>query len=900
MQSQQIEGQRAQTILVVDSDESTRRILDLSLRHAGFAVRVASNTEEGGKRLADRPDLVIVAADDPAGLDFCRRAKQADALAPAVVLMLDPGVESKRRGLEAGADDFVARPIYVQEVVARSRALLQRRDRERLELSAHDNERFVSSVEDVPLVDLLRAIAANQKSGVAIVVGGEGARGEIYFRQGRVVDGEVGRLSGREAVYRLFCWPTGTLAIEWKSIRRKDTVEMAPHDLLMEALRRVDEWRRLLAGVPPLDTIFEVDYRLLAERLADIPDEVNRILRLFDGVRTFLQVIDDCGLPDLDAVAAVGKLYRERIVHDIRVLSDDDETVGADMEGWLSEAAGPFRAPPRQERDLFGAGPDRGVGVHGRRTAPMEPLGEGARDVLDDDMRVRFTDRLQAEGTAGAPDAGSATASDGIPEVPLEALMESAPSGNGRPATLPGLGTSKSTAPGMAAAATEPSRPAITIPVTDAATAPVVLPPAPEDVSPVATLQGRASSSASPPPPPPPAASSHPPPPPEPETSLLPPAAPPPPPPAVSPLERPYGWSSSEGPGRSASGEILVVRKTPPIPLGTMEIPRVHVREDSGKAYVRKTTVTPPGSARALDEPPPIALGKTEESGRASAAKSAEAIPVPQPREKSNRKVIKVDDGRDEAFSKSMAEDELGMSSGRKKALIIAGISAAAVIAIFAVVKLTRHKPPAGEDLQAQHQAPAATPEQTTAPIIEPIKATGAETTAESTGPKPPAPKTFDTSSTAGRKPPLAPIGAAREELDERTADPRMARERTTEARPLLSVCRMAFDQKRMRDAEPACVAARDANPEAAEAHRLLAHAQFNRNKRHEALSSAERAVKIDPKLADMYVIIGGVHQEDGDVDEARRAYQRYLELEPKGSYAADLRAIIGRLPAKL
>jgi len=893
MQPQQIEGQRAQTILVVDSDESTRRILDLSLRHAGFAVRVAKDAEEGGKRLADRPDLVIVAADDPAGLDFCRRAKQADALAPAVVLMLDPGVESKRRGLEAGADDFVARPIYVQEVVARSRALLQRRDRERLELSAHDNERFVSAIEDVPLVDLLRAIAANQKSGVAIIVGGEGARGEIYFRQGRVVDAEVGRLSGRDAVYRLFCWPTGTLAVEWKSIRRKDTVEMAPHDLLMEALRRVDEWRRLLAGVPPLDTIFEVDYRLLAERLADIPDEVNRILRLFDGVRTFLQVIDDCGLPDLDAVAAVGKLYRERIVHDIRVPQDEDEVVGADMEGWLSEAAGPFRSPPRQERDLFGAGPERGVGVHGRRTAPIDPLGDGAREALDDDMRVRFTDRLQAEGTAGASDAAGA---DGIPEVPLEALMESAPTGNGsRPATLPGMGTSKSTAPGMATAATEASRPAIAIPVMDAATAPVVMPAVPEDISPTATLQGRASTSASPPPPPPPAASAAP----EDTTPLVP--VPPPPPAAVSPLERPYGWSSSEGPGRSVSGEILIVRKTPPIPLGTADIPRVHVREDSGKAYVRKTTVTPPGSARALDEPPPIALTKSEESGRASASKSAEAIPVPQPREKSNRKVIKVDDGRDDAFSKSMAEDELGMSSGRKKALVIAGISAAAVIVIFALVKVTRHKPPAGPetDVQAQQQAQA-TPEQTTAPIIVPIQGTGTETTAPATGPKPPSGKTFDTASVAGRKPPLAPLGASREELDERAADPRMARERAPQARPLLYVCRLAFDQKRMRDAEPACVAARDANPESAEALRLLAHAQFNRNKRHEALASAERAVKIDPKLADMYVIIGGVHQEDGDADEARRAYQRYLELEPKGSYAADLRAIIGRLPAKL
>src|SRR5580765_1265704 len=212
---------------------------------------------------------------------------------------------------------------------------------------------------------------------------------------------------------------------------------MAPHDLLMEGLRRVDEWRRLLAGVPRLESIFEVDYRLLAERLADIPDEVNRILRLFDGVRTFLQVIDDCGLPDLDAVAAIGKLYRERIVHDARVAVEDEETVGADMAGWLSDAAGPFRAPPRQERDLFGAGADPGAGVHRRPTAPMDPL-EGQRDALDDDMRVRFTDRLQAEGAAPAEPL-NAPPSDGIPEVPLEALMESAPTGNGKkPITLPG------------------------------------------------------------------------------------------------------------------------------------------------------------------------------------------------------------------------------------------------------------------------------------------------------------------------------------------------------------------------------------------------------------------------------------------------------------------------------
>ena len=120
-------------------------------------------------------------------------------------------------------------------------------------------------------------------------------------------------------------------------------------------------------------------------------------------MRTFLQVIDDCGLPDLDAVAAIGKLYRERIIHDIRVPVEDDETVTAPT--WKAGCrTRRGRSARRRGTNAIcsAAGPIAGVGVHGRRTAPIDPLGEGAREALDDDMRVRFTDRLQAEGATAA------------------------------------------------------------------------------------------------------------------------------------------------------------------------------------------------------------------------------------------------------------------------------------------------------------------------------------------------------------------------------------------------------------------------------------------------------------------------------------------------------------------
>jgi tetratricopeptide (TPR) repeat protein len=147
---------------------------------------------------------------------------------------------------------------------------------------------------------------------------------------------------------------------------------------------------------------------------------------------------------------------------------------------------------------------------------------------------------------------------------------------------------------------------------------------------------------------------------------------------------------------------------------------------------------------------------------------------------------------------------------------------------------------------------------------------------------------------------PVASV-APREELDERSADPKLARARVAEAGTLLGACHVAFAEARMKDAEAACTAARDANPESAEAYGLLAHALFNRNRRREALGAAEKSVKLNPKWADAYVIIGGVHQDAGEAGEAKRAYERYLELDPKGQYAPDLRAIVGKLePTKM
>ena len=115
-------------ILVVDDDPQTRRVMRTSLVEQEYEVADARSGQDVLDRVrAERYDLVVLDLDLPwiAGLDTCRKIRMFSEV-PIIVTTARAGEKDKVAGLDAGADDYVAKPFSMPEMLARIRATLRR------------------------------------------------------------------------------------------------------------------------------------------------------------------------------------------------------------------------------------------------------------------------------------------------------------------------------------------------------------------------------------------------------------------------------------------------------------------------------------------------------------------------------------------------------------------------------------------------------------------------------------------------------------------------------------------------------------------------------------------------------------------------------------------------------
>jgi DNA-binding response OmpR family regulator len=523
-----------QKLLLVDADPRSVRVLEVSLKKAGYSVTTATDGLDALAKIESlTPDLVLSDTRLPKldGYSLVRKLKERMewAAIPIVLLTSQKSIEDKIRGLELGVEDYLTKPIFVRELIARVNLLIAKRTQENIAASRvgpmSGRTRFSGSTQDMAVVDLLQTFEVSRKSGVVHLRSGvHDCR--IYFRDGKVVDAELGRLRGEEAIYRTLIWNEATFEVEFKAITNEDVIGGSTQAILMEGMRRVDEWGRLCEQIPPLSTVFEIDHAQLLERLNEIPDELNGILRLFDGKRTLTDVVDDSPFEDLSTLSTITKLFFEGLL-----LPMEEDAVVPQEESQGGAALAPASSG---EMEVVPASSDLGTVRPPPPAAPAPEASEPAAAVPPPETLPNFPAPPPVPVRPVDPSSPTKPAS----ELPVLEPPVAAAAANQQPSATNANGAGKAEPPHAAAHATGAG-----LETTLRAEPPKPEPPKPEPLKPepvkTEVMPVAKPMPLPPPPPPPPPRPPHPPavlqPPPPPPPPLAPPPLAPPPPARVAP-----------------------------------------------------------------------------------------------------------------------------------------------------------------------------------------------------------------------------------------------------------------------------------------------------------------------------------------------------------------------------
>jgi len=355
-------------ILIVDPDEKNLRLLAISLKKANFNVTITTDGKDALQKTESlKPDLIISETDlnSVSGFELLKTLRENPVFkdTPFIYLTRNKSVDEKVKGLKLGANDYLTKPIYLREIITRVKILLERVEQNKIGMGA--DRGFSGDLGKIGVVEVIQTLELANKTAI-MHLAYIGHKGVIYFKKGKIVHSEVGKVKGEKAFYMMLNWFEGAFQVEFTEHNIIETITISNQGLLMEGLRRIDEWKQLQEIIPSLDTVLVIDSQaILSEHPEQFPSKVENFLAEFDGKKAIIDVIESLAIDEIEALKMVSQLYFQGFLvessgpsdakkvayyYPTRAAANVEEKTGAQKEGkkWESEAQ-EFLKPPGEE-----------------------------------------------------------------------------------------------------------------------------------------------------------------------------------------------------------------------------------------------------------------------------------------------------------------------------------------------------------------------------------------------------------------------------------------------------------------------------------------------------------------------------------------------------------------------
>jgi response regulator RpfG family c-di-GMP phosphodiesterase len=227
------------TILLVDTDAEETTVLELRLVEQGHEVVLCRSAEQAFKRFQQGGIDALIAEVELKphdGFTLVEHLRKQRGGAELPVLFLTRRTERAAidRGFALGAVDYISKPAAPDVVVAKVRSVLAKAARQRA------GRGVTGALVEMPLPDVIQVLSRTKKTGLLKVSTGDYV-GQIELGNGSIYNAEFMDRHGEEALFALLALTEGEFALDPSFVPSARTIHAGTEQLLLEAMRRIDE-----------------------------------------------------------------------------------------------------------------------------------------------------------------------------------------------------------------------------------------------------------------------------------------------------------------------------------------------------------------------------------------------------------------------------------------------------------------------------------------------------------------------------------------------------------------------------------------------------------------------------------------------------------------------------------
>ena len=172
---------------------------------------------------------------------------------------------------------------------------------------------FQGSLKELPLPDIIQLVSVSGKTGQFTLTRDQSS-GSIFLKNGQIVHAELGDSVGEEAIFALAIWTHGEFQFTPSEEPDRHTVTKSNTNLLMEAARRIDEWRILSRKIPSVDMVPALSSREHRQEQVTLNPQEWMLITKIDGARTITRLAREMGVSPFDVAKVLYGLVTSELV----------------------------------------------------------------------------------------------------------------------------------------------------------------------------------------------------------------------------------------------------------------------------------------------------------------------------------------------------------------------------------------------------------------------------------------------------------------------------------------------------------------------------------------------------------------------------------------------------------